>query len=278
VRGILLLLVVALPAAAQDLGQWEQRIEDDARRESFTLTARQPNYVLVTHMSAPNPVPYEFIGSRDRLDHNEVKFQISLQTKVADDLFGTSGDLWLSYTQVAWWQIFNGAISNPFRETNYLPEARISFLTNVSVSGLRLREISGGILHQSNGRAEPLSRSWNRAFAEFQFARGEFGLSFKPWVRFKEDPQDDENPDITQYMGRYEITALYHWRGQTFSLMGRNLLDKEHRYNAELNWSFPIRHKLRGLVQWYKGYGESLIDYNYNMNRIGIGLMISDWM
>ena len=86
-------LLVA-PAAAQDAGIWAKRIEDDARREVFTLTARKPNYVLVTYMKEPNQAPYEFTGSPDRLQNQEVKFQLSLQTKMADDLFGGNGDLW----------------------------------------------------------------------------------------------------------------------------------------------------------------------------------------
>jgi len=105
-------LLAALPciAAAQDAGIWSKRIEDDARREPFTLTARKPNYVVVSHMQAPNQAPYEFIGSPDRLDNEEVKFQLSFQTKVADDLIAGNGDLWFGYTQVSWWQLFNSQI------------------------------------------------------------------------------------------------------------------------------------------------------------------------
>jgi phospholipase A1 len=279
-RALAWALLAALPgaAAAQDAGIWAKRIEDDARREVFTLTARKPNYILLSYMKEPNQAPYEFTGSADRLDNQEVKFQLSFQTKAADDLFGGSGDLWLGYTQVSWWQLFNGAISAPFRETNYEPEGYVSFLTGYDFLGLRLRAVNVGLVHQSNGRAEPLSRSWNRVFADFQLVRGDLALSFKPWARIKEDAQNDNNPDITDYLGHYELRVLYHWRGQVFSAMARNLFDSEHRYNAELAWSFPITGKLRGLVQWYNGYGESLIDYNYKMNRVGVGVMLTDWM
>jgi phospholipase A1 len=279
-RALAWALLVALPGAvaAQDAGIWARRIEEDARREAFTLTARKPVYILVSTMKEPNQAPYEFTGSADRLDSQEVKFQLSFQTKMTDDLFGGNGDLWFSYTQVSWWQLFNKQISAPFRETNYEPEFYVSFLTGYELLGLKLRSVDAGFVHQSNGRAEPLSRSWNRVFADFKLLRGDFAVSFRPWLRIKEDPQQDNNPDIRDYLGSYELRAYYQWRGQVFSAMGRNLFDSEGRYNAELAWSFPIAGKLRGLVQWYSGYGESLIDYNYKMNRVGIGVMLTDWM
>ncbi len=266
------------PGAHAEASLWDRRIEEDARRETFTLTSRKPNYILVTSMSSPNQAPYQFTGSAERLDSEEVKFQLALQTKVAEDLFGDNGDLWFGYTQVAFWQLFNSGISAPFRETNYEPEAYVSFLTGYDLLGLKLRAVNVGLVHQSNGRAEPLSRSWNRVFADFQLTRGNFALGFKPWVRLSEAAEEDNNPDIEDYLGRYELRLWYSWRGHIFSAMLRNLLDSEHRLNSELAWSFPIARRLRGLVQWYNGYGENLIDYNFNTHRIGVGVLLSDWL
>ena len=274
----LILALIASGAAAQDGGIWERRIEEDARRDILTLTSRKPNYIITTWMREPNQAPYELIGSSDQLDSQEVKFQLALQTKVADNLFGGDADLWFAYTQVAYWQLYNGAISAPFRETNYEPEAYVSFLTDYGLPGLRLRNINVGVVHQSNGRTEPLSRSWNRVFADFQLVRGDLAVTFKPWLRIKEDAAEDNNPDIENYLGRYELRALYYWRRQVFGIMLRNIFDSEHRLNSELTWSFPIAGRLRGLVQWWNGYGESLIDYNYNMHRLGIGVLLTDWL
>jgi phospholipase A1 len=275
---LLLLMAASVPGHAQDQSIWDRRIDEDARRETFTLTSRKPNYILVTSMSTPNQAPYEFTGSAERLDSEEVKFQLALQTKLADDLFGRNADLWFGYTQVSFWQLFNPEISAPFRETNYEPEGYVSFLTGYDLLGLKLRAVNLGFVHQSNGRAEPLSRSWNRVFADLQLTRGDFAMSFKPWVRIKEDAADDNNPDIENYLGRYELRLFYSWRGQVLSAMLRNVLDSEHRLNAELAWSFPIVRRLRGLVQWYNGYGENLIDYNFNTHRIGVGVMLTDWL
>jgi len=66
---------------------------------------------------------------------------------------------------------------------------------------------------------------------------------------------------------------------QTFDFMIRNNLNFNQNYGAiQLGGSFPISKKVRGYVQWFNGYGESLIDYNAYSNSIGIGVQLSDWL
>jgi phospholipase A1 len=49
---------------------------------------------------------------------------------------------------------------------------------------------------------------------------------------------------------------------------------------AELSWSFALwKYRfLKGYVQYFNGYGESLIDYNQHSNSLGIGLLVTDWL
>lgn len=262
----------------QSTSIWEERILQDADREPFTLTARKPNYIMDTYQGNPNRAPYEFTGEADQIKDQEIKYQLSFQTKMGDNLIGQNGDLWFTYTQVVYWQLFADNISSPFRETNYAPEVYLSFLTNVDLLGLTMRNVNFGVVHQSNGRGDPLSRSWNRVYAEMQFVKDDFALSFKPWYRIQEDPSDDNNPDIQDYMGHYEIWAYYNWDKQVLSGMLRNVFSSGDRHNFEANWSFPIVKHLRGIVQYYNGYGEDLIDYNYYSHRIGVGVMLTDWL
>jgi len=271
-------LEAARARSTRPISLWERRILTDAARPTFTLTTREPIYVLYTRVSTPNNGPYRPFDPDIRLRDDEIKFRLSAQTKLADDLFGRNGDLWVSYTQTAYWQVFSERISSPFRETDHEPSLFLSFLTDARVGGISARSFSFGVTHTSNGQRGSLSRSWNRLFAEMEVVAGNWMVRFEPWIRLKESPRDDDNPDIEDYMGRYELAVAYERSGHLFQLTLRNVFDDEHRYAASFDWSFPISGRLRGLLQWYNGYGESLIDYNYKQHRIGIGFLISDWL
>jgi phospholipase A1 len=54
-----------------------------------------------------------------------------------------------------------------------------------------------------------LSRSWNRVYANLVFERGHFYFALKSWLRIQENNEDDDNPDIEDYLGYFEFQGVY---------------------------------------------------------------------
>ena len=260
--------------------RWE--LEPETKQGLWRVRPYRPLFILpVRYSDNPNNFPQTpsqpALPVSEQLDNSEAEFQLSLKTKGAENLFGSHADLWFAYTQQNQWQVYNATISRPFRETNYQPEMFLVIPTHYDLFGLTGRFIDLGVVHQSNGRADPLSRSWNRFYAQFGFERGNFALLVRPWYRFKEDAADDNNPDINSYMGHGDVTAIYKRGGQEFTLLGR--LNTGSGYGAaEGTWSFPVHVRLKGYVKLFTGYGETMIDYNWKQTTIGIGVLLADWL
>ncbi len=61
-------------------------------------------------------------------------------------------------------------------------------------------------------------------------------------------------------------------------MLRNNLRSSNNRTTVQLDWSFPIGGRLKGYLQYFDGYGESLVDYNYRNQRIGLGIMLTSWL
>lgn len=262
-----------------------EEIDDSNVLKPFTLMAHKPNYFLA--------YAYNFAGYNADLfkqqygnddieaDNQEIQFQISIKTPLAMNLFDKQVSIWGAYTNRSFWQFYNDEFSSPFRETNHEPEFWAQWDTDYDILGFEDGAVRVGIVHQSNGQGGVLSRSWNRIFGEFLLSKGNMLLSFKPWWRIPEDTADDDNSDITDFLGNYEIRLSYKYDEQVFSLMSRNNLQSGFQRGAvEAGWSFPIFDYpyIKGYIQYFCGYGESLIDYDHYVNRIGVGIILVDWL
>jgi len=262
----------------------------DPASAPFDIRFHNANYLLFGRYSDNvNYAPFlslvqDTSQAAPELSSTEAKFQISFKARVwtTDD---RRWGLWAAYTQQSQWQLYNGDTSRPFRENNYMPELFVSYRPGVDLGGgFNWKLLNFGYNHQSNGRSDlitngnnnGLSRSWDRLFAEFGVERENLALFGTVWYRLPEDSNKDDNPNITDYYGYGKLSALYRWRGNTFSTAVRGNLSTG-KGAVEANWfSPPLLGPLRGYVQVFSGYGESLVDYNWNQTTIGAGVAISD--
>ncbi len=263
--------------------RWE--LSPESKLGTWNIRSYQPIYLMPGFWTSKknefpqSENPQNTVKEDQNLTSIEAKFQLSLKTKAVENILGNNGDLWLGYTQSSRWQVYNSEESRPFRETNYEPEASFVLRTNYDLFGLNWRMLGLTINHQSNGRSDPLSRSWNRVMLNLGFEKDNFALMVRPWYRFEENRDDDNNPEIKNYIGRGDMTAFYRHNEHDFSLMLRHTLKggDDNRGAIQFDWSFPISGRLRGQFQLFDGYGESLIDYNHRATYVGLGVSLMNW-
>jgi phospholipase A1 len=242
----------------------------------FVLYPYDTNYLLTTYTSHINKEPIKSYDWANHAQKVEAKFQISLGFPIWRGIVGDNSLLGASYTQRSWWQAFNHKQSSPFRETNYEPQLFLAWLTDWRVGGWTIREVETGMNHQSNGRSEKTSRSWNRAYMRVSAVNGNWLVDVKPWIRINEPGRRDDNRDITKYMGYYRAKIGYQWGDSVFSVNGHYNWSSGYG-GAEAGWSYPLTKHVRFYTQVFSGYGESMIDYNQKQSvRVGAGFMLND--
>lgn len=270
------------------------QIERLASDSPYVLLPHRPNYLLpVTWQNHPsNEHAQQMLqaltgdpkagANVPELNHVEVAFQFSLKYRLNDGWLGKFSRIEFAYTNRSFWQAYNKDVSSPFRETNHEPELIFSWLTR----NQWVDYFSVALNHQSNGQTSAISRSWNRVIWEGGSVLPQGILRMRLWWRIPEaekktpfSSQGDDNPNIENYLGYGEVSYIYPFAKQNVSLVLRNNLNSAHNRAAmELGWTFPLTKRMQGYVQYFNGYGESLIDYDRNQQRIGLGIKLSDWL
>ncbi len=262
-------------------------MEEKNTGNQFAITPHKPNYFLpYSYNNRPNEKPFQFQNNPENLDNEEFLFQLSMKVALWEKVLGHRTNLFFAYTGRFWWQAYNDNVSAPFRETNHEPEVFLDFEPHWSLGSWTANSFSIGLVHQSNGRSQPLSRSWNRIYLSAEVEKNNWVIAFRPWYHLPEekkqspdDPSGDDNPDIDFYMGHFELMLGKRFGGQHLNATLRNNLRSDNRGAVQLDWTFPLWEttKLRGYVQYFNGYGESLIDYNERSNRLSIGFTMTEW-
>jgi phospholipase A1 len=256
-----------------------RRLQEHQQFENpFTITLYEPTYLLPAIYSIKqnrsdamnNPI-------KNEIRNLEVNFKLSFKVPIITHIFHKDNALYLAYTQLSYWQAYR---KGPFfRETNYRPEILLSSNLNFSLGrDWKFQLFNLGFMHESNGSGGLTEKSWNRAYTEGVLAKQNWLISLKPWYIINDQALRLCNHDIRRYLGNGRLLVAYNYNKNVIAAEIQNL---EHGFKlttAKLSWSFPITDKIKGYMQIFHGYGNSLLDYNFRKNSIGIGLALNDWI
>lgn len=252
----------------------EERLsdEEDADKTPGLISLYRPNYVLPFYYTGS---PYQSVydgntPNNQRIQPDEFKAQLSfIVPLIRKVVLEKPSALNIAYTQLMYWQFY--AKSQYFRETNYEPE--LFFQSTINP----FTEIQLGLNHQSNGRGGDLERSWNRLYAQMALSGVNWYAQLRVWgLIAKAQSSDLHNPNIARYLGYDNILASYQWDRLKLTGQVQNLESGLRRGFIMASASVPIISKLSIYVQFFSGYGQSLIEYNHKTTSFGIGVALND--
>jgi phospholipase A1 len=281
-KALILILIWSVSVFAIDFETVKSEYKSLLDKPYILLPHEDVYFLPVVYNASPNNKPFvdynenpEFSDRGDFNDNLESEFQISFLLLTNKNIWGTGFNTFIGYTHRAFWQIYNEDWSRPFRETNYKPEifARYLFEKPSTFFGLNIIAYDFGLIHESNGQIQELSRSWNRAFLRLSAYSGDFLINISVWHRFEENKKEDENPNIYRYKGYGDIEFLYQYGKLDTSL---KIIPGTKKQGYELGLSYPWKEGLKFYTKASYGYGLSLLDYDHDNKRIGVGIVLSN--
>jgi phospholipase A1/A2 len=253
------------------------------QRPTTTLVRAQPAAAALRRLFADRLAPHEPTYFIYGPDDPAVKFQLSFKyklfdfTEVAEQRVERT--LHFAFTQRSLWDIKGD--SSPFYDTSYMPE-----LIYQSLAPAPNRErvftwlgFQAAFKHESNGRDGPLSRSLNVVYARPVFAVGRLDgwhLLAMPEV-FTYVTSNDENEAIEDYRGYGKLQFVL-GRNDGPSLSATLWAGKDFDHlSTQFDLSLPVRTHLLNfetyfLVQYFNGYGESLLSYREHSETVRAGV------
>ncbi len=242
----------------------------------------EPDDFFKEHISGYEPM-YLIIGTKAP----NTKFQISF----AYQLLNNDGPLadaapalkgfHIAYTQTSLWD--RGGSSSPFYDTSYKPEFFYAWknVTRAQPTNWFQLDLQGGLEHESNGKGGADSRSLAIAYFQPTLTIGrddglQLALQPRAWTYIG---NLSDNPDIADYMGYASLRTIVGWkRGLQLSALGQMGKGANHG-NVQLDLTYPTMRFFGSFslyldVQYFNGYGESLLGYNQRSDELRIGFAL----
>ncbi len=242
----------------------------------------EPGNFFKEHVSGYEPM-YFIAGTKSP----NAKFQISFAYQLlrddgplAENVPALKG-FHIAYTQASLWD-WNKA-SAPFYDTSYKPEFFYAWenVTHAQPANWFQLDLQGALKHESNGKDGADSRSLNIVYFRPTLTIGrddglQLALQPRAWA-YLGDLSD--NPDIADYRGYGDLRVVAGWkRGLQLSVLGRMGKDGNHG-SLQLDLTYPTMRFFGSFslyldVQYFTGYGESLLAYNQKSDEVRVGFAL----
>ncbi len=185
------------------------------------------------------------------------------------------------FTQRSLWDI--DASSSPFYDTSYMPE--LFFESQAVMSGhggFKWLGYQAGARHESNGRTGPGSRSLNTVYFRPGIAFGRLdGWNLIVAPRFHAYVSDlSDNDNIRDYRGNVDLLLAFGKNDRFAVTVAGRLGRGGDRGSVEANLTVPVKlappldFATYFLLQYWSGYGESLLDYNVRSTALRAGFSL----
>lgn len=231
-------------------------------------------------VSPYEPVYFD-VGNKGGLNARyQVSFKYRLFTPDDPNDPQFEDNIYIGYTQTALWDLHSD--SHPFVDTSFKPSLfwRKDALWQSPAKDWYLG-LASGVEHESNGKSGDDSRSLNFAYIQPEFNyRFDSGstLTFAP--RAKAYFGVSNNPDYADYAGHVDWKLRW---AQDNGLVLSGMYRQGHngRNASQIEAAWPLRRTFLNMngylhVQYFKGYGETLLGYNHKSEpqvRVGLALI-----
>lgn len=262
------------------------RDTERVEKPTTNLTRAEPAASIIQRTFANRLAPHEPIYFIYGPDAPAAKFQFSFKYKLLQftnvDEARMARTLQFAFTQRSLWDLEGD--SSPFYDTSYIPELIYESLApqpEEKDTWFTWLGYQAGFRHESNGRDGPVSRSLNVVYARPVFAFGALDgwhLLVIPEVFTYVDTLED-NPDLKDYRG-HGMLRLVFGRNDGPSLMVSAWAGRDFDHGTvQLDFTLPLRTRLLDfetylLVQYFNGYGESLLSYRESSETVRAGFSL----
>ncbi|MDR1879317.1 MAG: phospholipase A [Tannerellaceae bacterium] len=229
---------------------------------SPAFTGFKDNYLIGGTALGHTPTAY----------NSDIKIQASISQRLTKSTLPFNTYLFFQYTQRVFWQAFRNSL--PFKDISFNPGIGIGHLIVHDD-----RYIGKGYLmleHESNGKDSLDSRSWNRiSLGAAIRLNSNIHLQFKTWYAIIDSRR---NKDILAYNGIFLLAGDLHTTNQRLRLgvvlTKRKKSDFSFNSQVELTYMLNSRGSQALFLQYYNGYGETLLEYKQHQSAIRIGFVI----